>query len=81
MGGIGGVLPNMAAQIAQFVAGVQLRTRIIDQIFLREKIWPLIHEDVFIHDSQFASPKSREFPKFAVLASNRHVGQDQSIFS
>ncbi|MEM7465997.1 MAG: tetratricopeptide repeat protein [Pseudomonadota bacterium] len=79
-GGVTKVLPNMAEAIERFTKQLQLRTRIIDQIFLREQIWPKIYPHTLVHDSQFGIPESKDFPEFAVLREGQHVGQDRSIF-
>ena len=80
-GGTRGALPNMRSLIDEFVKNLQLRTRIIDQIFLRERIWPRMQNTVVVHDSQFSSAGSLDFPALAVLPPGAHVGQDRSIFS
>lgn len=80
-GGVTNVLPNMSELIAAFKARLQLRTRIMDQIFLREEIWPLVHRNILIHDSQFEQSGTQNFPEFASLPLHAHVGQDCSIFS
>ena len=80
-GGVSGVLPNLARTINDYKASLQLRTRIIDQVFLRERIWPLIHQHTLVHDSQFELPDAQQFPQFARLAEGRHVGQDVTLFS
>ena len=80
-GGVAGVLPNLGEAIEGYKASLQLRTRIIDQVFLRERIWPLIYRHALVHDSQFALPGSQQFPQFACLPNGRHIGQDVTIFS
>lgn len=80
-GGIAGVLPNISKLAQAFKTTLQLRTRIIDQLFLRQEIWPRIKNHLLIHDSIFNTLHSVDFPPYATLPAGQHVGQDITIFS
>lgn len=80
-GGVNQALPNVGELIETFKTRQQLRTRIVDQVFLREEIWPRVHQDILVHDSQFSFANSESFPVYATLPDGHHVGQDRTIFS
>lgn len=74
-GGRGGWLPDMAEAARRFVSG-RVATRIVDQEFLRLVIWPLIKDDVLIHDRCFDLFGAVPFPALGRLPDGYHVGQD-----
>jgi hypothetical protein len=49
-------------------------------VFLREVVWPVARKSALIHDSCFKVPGAKKFPKNAVMAEGRHVGQNASSF-
>ncbi len=74
-GGRAGRLPDMERAARRFVAG-RVATRIVDQEFLRLVIWPLIKDDVLIHDRCFDLFGATPFPALGRLPEGHHVGQD-----
>lgn len=73
-GGTGGVLPGMADWLAQGAA--YFDNRFGDQAFLGDLVWPLIRDDVCVHDSAFRFPDGigRDFPPGYELPGLIHVG-------
>jgi hypothetical protein len=71
-GGVRGWLPPLAEPARQFYAG--FRGRWSDQIFLRERLWPVIGPNALAHDSHYRLRETRPFPGFGRLPPGRHVG-------
>lgn len=71
-GGVAGVLPNIKNILLS--SGKYFNNPLFDQVFLMEVIWPLIKNDVLVHDSCYAFPDGKDFPKSFRLSPNRHVG-------
>lgn len=74
-GGVGGLLPPIQELITAFRPMGSV-ARAIDQIFLRQMVWPLIRSDVLIHDSVYTLFDARPFPTHAWCQPGFHVGQD-----
>ncbi len=74
-GGVAGRLPPIQELIAAFRPTGSV-ARAIDQIFLRQMVWPLIRSDVLIHDSIYTLFGARPFPPQAWCEPGFHVGQD-----
>jgi len=77
-GGVGGVFPPLNALLDSFLSSALL-TNTVDQVFLREHVWPSVRESCLVHDSCFRVLGAREFPRYGVLAPGRHVGDDESV--
>ena len=75
-GGVGGILP-IRDLIPRFKTSLAL-TRTIDQIFLRQMVWPIIRTNVMTHDSVHRVLGARDFPAGATLPGGRHVGQNEA---
>jgi Flp pilus assembly protein TadD len=71
-GGIAGVLPNIDRLSRRH--GRYSGVRHADQNFLRAVVWPLVHDDILVHDSQYRFAGSQDFPPFSSLPGNLHVG-------
>lgn len=79
-----GVIPNIKNMIDNYVKGNYIQ---IDQYFLREKVYPLIHNNCFVHDDFFDCyepidypylknfPKAREPKRFVGQAFNQFDGE------
>lgn len=74
-GGVAGVLPDISRLYQSYLTAPD-KTNTCDQLFLRERIWPLIEQDVCVHDSVFDCLGAVPFPDTARLKQDRHVGQD-----
>jgi hypothetical protein len=72
-GGRSSLLPELMPMLQQYKSG-KLETLNIDQWFLRDCIWPIIHDRAFIHDRIFRIPQSHPWPSPTPL-DNFHVGQ------
>ena len=75
-GGLGGVLPPLEPLIETYKSGV-LETPNWDQWFLRDRVWPSVHEHALVHDRLFGTQGSRLFPGPEPLG-NLHVGQNEA---
>jgi hypothetical protein len=78
-GGVRGALPPLAPLIDSFVSEAARRAqvgRIIDHMFLQEKIWPIVRKSVLAHDSIFRFDGAEDFPPYGELGAGLHVGQD-----
>ena len=73
-GGVAGVLPNLANLLTAYKPKV-METPHIDQIFLRDCVWPLIRSHCLVHDRCFTPPGAQgwDLPE---PSDNTHVGQD-----
>lgn len=78
-GGVGGVLPPLEPAWTRFAAEFSVPPKIMDQLFLRQCIWPAIKDHSLTHDSHYDFNGARPFPVHANIQANRHVGQDHSI--
>ena len=73
-GGIAGTFPDMAGAISAFRAAVPLNTN-WDQLFLRDRVWPAIRDDIMVHDRCFSAHATRPFPTPTPPVA--HVGQNE----
>ncbi len=55
-----------------------LNSRIEDQLFLRDEIWPLMKDRVCIQDSFFGFKETHKFRTGMGLGANRHIGQNMA---
>lgn len=82
-GGVRGAIPQMRKLIAQWRSArrsVVYNQTTVDQIFLRETIWPIVHHSVLVHDSVFDFGEKSDFPPVGTLPPWKHVGQNDFIF-
>ncbi|MDP8169715.1 hypothetical protein QJU96_00200 [Pasteurella skyensis] len=63
-GGYTGVFPHIQEMIQNRLESLQIRGRTVDQVFLREMIYPTVAQSVLIHDSRNLDGKSKAFPEF-----------------
>ncbi len=76
-GGIAGVLPSMRELLARYNSGT-METPNIDQIFLRDCIWPLIRSSVCVHDRCFHPDGAQPWPNPQRSDHIRdHIGADE----
>lgn len=71
-GGRAGMLPNMKGALLS--SPQYFDNRFGDQLFLMEKVWPLIRDHAFTHDTYYGFPDGREFPAAYRLPRPLHVG-------
>lgn len=71
-GGVAGVLPNIQNILLE--SGKYFNNMLFDQVFLMDFVWPLIKNDVLVHDSYYAYPHGKDFSKAFSLPPGRHVG-------
>lgn len=74
-GGTAGVLPRMKEAVEGYVPSKI--TANVDQLFLREAVWPVIAADTLTHDRFFSPPGASPFPDTAHPDPKFHVGQDE----
>jgi tetratricopeptide (TPR) repeat protein len=82
-GGVRGALPSMRALISEWLRGqkhVTYNRATSDQIFLREKVWPVVRHSALVHDSWFDFGDKVNFPEVGTLPPWKHVGQNDFIF-
>jgi hypothetical protein len=82
-GGVRGALPPLAPMIPVFLAETARQVlvgRVIDQRFLRLKIWPIARKSVCQHDSIFGFDGARDFPPYGRRGPGSHVGQDDHAY-
>jgi len=78
-GGVRGSLPDLGRPARKYLADVG-KTANCDQKFLREVVWPVARQSYMAHDSAFEVLDARPFPRYAILAAGRHVGQDAQFY-
>lgn len=78
-GGVKGALPELNNMINDYFAS-NLNERTIDQIFLREKIWPYVKDNHLAHDEYFKFGNAINFSKSARNPENTHIGQTWPAF-
>jgi len=78
-GGIGGLLPPVETLLTRYTAW-RLEYDHVDQDLLAETVWPLIRDQVLIHDSVFTGCLgSVPFPPYGALPPGFHVGQNAFV--
>lgn len=77
-GGVAGLLPDLAGLASPYLER-RNKTRNIDQVFLREQVWPLIWDRHLAHDEAFGFGSARPFPRLGRLPPGQHVGQNAAI--
>lgn len=73
-GGVAGVLPDLTDMLKKYKSPA-LETDNIDQWFLRDEVWGLIHAHALMHDRCFKHPDNKPWPG-KTPEGNIHVGQD-----
>ncbi|GAA6140600.1 hypothetical protein [Hydrogenophaga sp. 5NK40-0174] len=80
-GGVAGVLPPVRQLLARYNSGT-METPNIDQIFLRDCVWPLIRSSVCVHDRCFAPAGALPWPNPPRSGHIRdHIGVDEFAVS
>ncbi len=76
LGGCGGVLAGLPQQMRAFAAAHTHEQRVVDQHFLRHKVWPTVRQSLLTHDSGFGFMDAQPFPAHAEhgLGEHFHVG-------
>lgn len=77
-GGVRGVFPSIQERINSFRSD-HVRTRTLDQEFLREAVWPTLAQSCCIHDRFFRVLGAKPFPPYGDLPSDQHVGQNAAV--
>lgn len=76
-----GNIGEMTERVLRHVAGIGNRANFVhrDQHFLRSEIWPILRQDVLVHDAHFNfGAVSRFDPAFA-LPRRMHIGQNDWV--
>lgn len=71
-GGTAGTLPNLRQWLSNMPA--YFDSPFGDQAFLKDMVWPLIRNDVQVHDTYYGFPAGTPFPAGYDLPSSMHVG-------
>jgi tetratricopeptide (TPR) repeat protein len=75
-GGVGGILPGPAA-LMRVHTFWRAETNHIDQDLLSATIWPVVRNNILVHDSIFhPCLSSVPFPPFGALPAGHHVGEN-----
>ena len=74
-GGVAGLLPNLEQALEVYVSHA-VETPNVDQWFLRDCVWGLIHQHTLVHDRCFRTCGSVPFPG-PPAPENYHVGQNE----
>ena len=76
-----GNLAGMAKRVGEHIRTEKkrLNNRTTDQIFLREKIWPIVRQDVCMHDAWFDFGDPVRYRDEFRLPSNMHIGQNDAV--
>ncbi len=72
-GGIAGVLPPIGELLGKFKP-TKFPTRMIDQMFLAELVWPTVRQSCLLHDSVFSLFGAKPFPPFGPLPPGGFLG-------
>ncbi|ELW78304.1 MULTISPECIES: tetratricopeptide repeat protein [Acinetobacter calcoaceticus/baumannii complex] len=81
-GGCSGIFHNIEAHVRDYVAtGKYPDNRVIDQHYLRYRVWPTLKQSVLVHDSQQFDENGIDFPAYELASmqndpDNFHVGMD-----
>ncbi|HDH7778958.1 TPA: tetratricopeptide repeat protein [Acinetobacter nosocomialis] len=81
-GGCSGIFHNIEAHVRDYVAtGKYPNNRVIDQHYLRYRVWPTLKQSVLVHDSQQFDENGIDFPAYELASmqndpDNFHVGMD-----
>ncbi|MEM9284142.1 MAG: hypothetical protein AAGA96_20170 [Verrucomicrobiota bacterium] len=77
-GGVSGALASLEEIKTAFHPDTA-PTRTVDQILLRQVVWPMVRQSVLIHDSVYTGCLgSVPFPEFGELPGDQHVGQNEA---
>lgn len=78
-GGVTKVVDNITEMISRYCE-THIQSRVMDQAFLNECMWPIMKNNCLIHDSCFETGLSRSYPDYCRLPPRRHIGQDESAY-
>ncbi|WP_211830436.1 tetratricopeptide repeat protein [Kistimonas asteriae] len=78
-GGIGGALPELQPLFNEYYQG-NTKERTIDQLFLRETVWPYIRTNHVVHDDYFRFGNTVEFHEENINVPGVHIGQNWDAF-
>jgi tetratricopeptide (TPR) repeat protein len=74
-GGVAGLLPDLSEQAVRYYARHRQKWRWVDQDFLRDRVWPLIRDELLVHDDFYRmGGEIRRFPAQSALPPGEHVG-------
>jgi len=76
-GGVTGVLPPVTRLMEEGFRYAGVPTRVIDQHFLRGKVWPTVKQSCVIHDSLYRLFGAKDFPAYGRLPEGRSLGQNE----
>lgn len=79
-GGVAGALPPLAELLEGFHYNSVTGSRTADQLFLGQKVWPLIKNSCLIHDSLYRVFGAKHFPTGSDLPKGRNVGDNNEAF-
>ncbi|MBV7409109.1 hypothetical protein [Maritimibacter sp. DP1N21-5] len=73
-----GNIPQMGKRILAFAMAREkvLNSRVDDQLFLRQEVWPWMRGRAFVQDSAFGHGDSAPFDRRFPLPGRMHIGQD-----
>lgn len=77
-GGVRGVFPSIQERINAFRSN-HVRTRTLDQEFLREAVWPTLKQSCCSHDRFFSVLGAQPFPPYGDLPAAQHIGQNAAV--
>ncbi|GAA4650243.1 tetratricopeptide repeat protein [Kistimonas scapharcae] len=78
-GGVRGALPELKPLFDEYYRG-NTKERTIDQLFLRENVWPYIRTNHVAHDDYFRFGNTVEFNDGSKNAPGVHIGQNWDAF-
>lgn len=65
-GGYRGGLQNMQDIVKEHFAQIKVFNKTIDQVFLRQIIWPTVQQSVLVHDNFMLDPESKVYPEYSL---------------
>jgi hypothetical protein len=76
LGGCGGVFPGIAEAMRAYAREHAHEQRVVDQHFLRHKVWPTVRQSLLTHDSWIGFMNAQPFPLHSDtgLGEHFHVG-------
>lgn len=75
LGGLWGGLTRILPPVDALLKDFQVGHSVMDQVFLRQRVWPLIKDRLLVHDCCPETPGTTPFPAHPPLPAGRHVGQ------
>ncbi|WP_294087952.1 hypothetical protein [uncultured Actinobacillus sp.] len=81
-GGYTGILKNMEELITKHFSNLPILNKTIDQVFLRQIIWPTVSQSVIVHDNYMLEPNSFCYPDYPISEIEKipyfHIGMIDS---